>query len=411
MPDTAVLLDVEEAGVRAEVHLPLVELQVGFGHDLLPGGSAAVARYRAGLARYLAAHVSAASPDGMEWTTTVRSVVYHTEPSAAGVGTVEEAVAEVWLAPPRDASGRGASPRAFTLHYDAVVHQLLSHKALVSVRRDWQSGLTGAEPEFVGRIDWNTHDLEVDRTSGSDWTGFAAAFTLGAHHIAEGTDHLLFLLVLLLPAVLVAGRRRWGRAASPRAAFGGLARIVTAFTVGHSLTLALGSVGGLRVPAGPVEVVIALSILVSAVHALRPIFPQREAVVAGLFGLVHGRAFADVIAGFGLGPWRSALTLLGFNLGIEAVQLAVVAVVAPLLLLLARTRIYTPIRLVVASASGIAALAWAAQRALGWSNPVEPWVEQAAADAVWLVAGLAAIAAVAAEWERRRRPSTSEPAL
>ena len=86
-----------------------------------------------------------------------------------------------------------------------------------------------------------------------------------------------------------------------------------------------------------------------------------------------------------------------------------VAVVAPLLLVLARTRAYTPVRLAVAAAAGVAALGWAAQRALGWGNPVEPWVERAAADALWLVVGLAALAGSAAVWERwhrlRARPS------
>ena len=294
MPNSAVFLDVEEAGVRAEIHLPLSELEVGMDRPLPARLVQTSYALRDAIGRYLAEHVSAAGADGTAWATTVRSVAYHTEASADGLGNVDEAVAEVWFAAPA-----GASVRQFTFHYDAIVHQLLSHNALVSVRNDWQTGLTGARPEFVGRVDWNTHSLDVDRTGGSDWRGVAAAFVLGAHHIAEGTDHLLFLLVLLLPAVLVADRRRWGAAVQPREAFRSLARIVTAFTVGHSLTLALGALGGVRVPAGPVEVVIALSILVSAAHAVRPIFPRREALVAGAFGLVHGLAFADVIAGFG----------------------------------------------------------------------------------------------------------------
>ena len=407
MPQSVVLLDVEETGVRAEVHLPLSELEIGFGQTLVPEAVRTSAALRAEIGRYLAAHLSGSSPDGTPWATAVRSVVYHTEPSADGLGTIDEAVAEVWLAAPG-----GASTRAFTFHYDAVVHELLSHNALVSVRSDWRTGLTGAEPEFVGRVDWNTHELAIDRTGVSAWAGFAAAFALGAHHIAEGTDHLLFLLVLLLPAVLVVapGGRRWGGAAEARPAARRLLWIVTAFTVGHSLTLALGALGGVRLPSGPVEVVIALSILVSAVHAVRPLFPHREALVAGAFGLVHGLAFADVIAGMALGPWQSALTLVGFNLGIEAVQLVVVAVAAPLLFTLARTPAYTPVRLVGAMLAGVAASAWAAERALGWENPLTPWVEGAARDAVWLVVGLAAVALAAAAWERVQARRTTAPA-
>ena len=99
-------------------------------------------------------------------------------------------------------------------------------------------------------------------------------------------------------------------------------------------------------------------------------------------------------------------------MGIEAVQLAVVAVVAPLLLVLARTRAYTPVRLVVAAGAGVAATAWALQRSFGWANPVDPYVEQAAADAVWLVVGLALIAGASALWERaRHRRGPHDPAV
>ena len=405
IPDAAVFLDVEEGGVRAELHLPLSELEIGFGRDLLPGGERAVARYRSALAAYLAEHVGAVAPDERPWTVTVRSVGYHTEPTGTHIGDVEEAVAEVWLVPPD-----GAPVRRFTLLYDAVVHELISHQALVSVRSDWAGGQVGGEPTFVGRADWKAQRIEIDRTEAGAWRGFRASFALGVHHIAEGTDHLLFLLTLLLPAALVAVGGRWGAFVGWRRGLGRLLRIVTAFTVGHSLTLALGVLAGVTAPAGPVEVVIALSVLVSAVHALRPLFPEREGLVAGLFGLVHGLAFAEIVAGFGVGPGQAALTLLGFNLGIEAVQLAVVAVVAPVLFLLARTALYAPVRIVGATVAGVAALAWAAERALGWANPVASWVEGIAHDAVWLVVGLAVLALAASAWERlqaRREPTAS----
>ena len=179
---------------------------------------------------------------------------------------------------------------------------------------------------------------------------------LGAHHIAEGTDHLLFLLMLLLAAPLAATRQKWKGFVRTRQGLARLLRIVTAFTVGHSLTLIAGAVGWLRAPSGPVEVLIAVSILVSATHAIRPLFPAREAWVAGGFGLVHGLAFAGVAAGFGLGAWQTTLTIFGFNLGIELMQLFVVAVTVPWLFLLARTSMYTPVRGAGAVLAGIAAL-------------------------------------------------------
>ena len=91
---------------------------------------------------------------------------------------------------------------------------------------------------------------------------------------------------------------------------------------------------------------------------------------AAAFGLVHGLAFATVLAEFGLGPWRMALCILGFNLGIELMQLAVVAATVPWLLILSRTPVYTPLRIGGACFGAAAAIGWTAERALNWPNPV-----------------------------------------
>ena len=196
------------------------------------------------------------------------------------------------------------------------------------------------------------------------WSGvpFASLFRLGMRHIAEGTDHLLFLLVLLLPAPLLAVGDRWSETATVRASVLHLLGIVTAFTIGHSLTLTLGALGFVRVSGRPVEVLIAVSILVSAVHALRPIFPGREAWIAASFGLIHGLAFAATLDRLGLERWERVAGIFAFNLGIEAMQMAVVAVVLPLLLVASRTRGYVMLRVSGALAAMLAATVWIAQR-------------------------------------------------
>ena len=146
-------------------------------------------------------------------------------------------------------------------------------------------------------------------------------------HIAEGTDHLLFLLGLLLPAPLVAAGSRWKETAGVRRSLLRIAGIVTAFTVGHSLTLTLAAMNVVHVPSRPVEVLIALSILVSAVHALCPVFPGKEAWIAAFFGLVHGLALATTLDLLGLSHWDRVTGILAFNLGIETMQMMVVALI------------------------------------------------------------------------------------
>ncbi len=224
--------------------------------------------------------------------------------------------------------------------------------------------------------------------------GFASLFRLGMRHIAEGTDHLLFLLALLLPAPLLVLGSRWAGIAAVRQSLLRILKIVTAFTIGHSITLALAALGLVRVPSRPIEVLIALSILLSAVHALRPLFPGREARIAAFFGLIHGLAFAATLGELGLGRWERVAGILAFNLGIETMQLIVVAATMPSLVLLSRTRAYPFLRIGGALFAGVASLGWIAERLLNLPNPANALVDLVAHRAVWIAVALFLISLV-----------------
>jgi HupE / UreJ protein len=230
---------------------------------------------------------------------------------------------------------------------------------------------------------------------GFTWSGFAGAFRLGVHHIAEGTDHLLFLLTLLLPAPLLALAGQWNGRATVRHSLTQIVRIVTAFTLGHSLTLALSGLGLVHLPSGPVEVLIAVSVLVSAIHAMRPVFPGREAIIAASFGLIHGLAFASALNELGVTGWYRLINVFGFNLGIEAMQLAVVTVTLPALLLLSRTRFYSGFRIAGAAFACVASCAWIVERVLGQPNLIGDGVESLAHHGVMLAVALWASSALA----------------
>lgn len=233
------------------------------------------------------------------------------------------------------------------------------------------------------------------------WAGFTSLVRLGMRHISEGTDHLLFLLVLLLPAPLVATGARWSGYGGLKRSFSQLVRITTAFTIGHSLSLAVAAAGWLRAPSAHVEVLIAVSILVSAVHAIRPIFPGREAHIAGGFGLVHGLAFATMISGIGIDPMHVALTVLGFNIGIELMQFIIILVTVPWLVLMARTRSYDLFRVTGGSLAGTAACAWIGERSFGFSNPFGTYIAHVADNEPVLLVLLATVALGAFAWEQR----------
>ena len=156
--------------------------------------------------------------------------------------------------------------------------------------------------------------------------GFGTMFADGVGHILGGFDHLLFLVALMLPAVLERRDRRWHARAELRAALLQVVWIATAFTVAHSITLALASFGVVRVPSDIIEPLIAFTVLLAALNNLTPVVTRSLAWVAFGFGLIHGFGFASVLAPLELPAGALALALLAFNLGVETGQLAVVAV-------------------------------------------------------------------------------------
>jgi hypothetical protein len=398
MPNSSVVLRVHRAGIDAELTLPIGELAMGWEKPLPRDAVKTVQLYGEELKDYVGAHVRPTAPDGRAWAVTVREVtpVVEQEPDVR--------VALVLTPPP------GAPADRLTFCYDVIFHHLITHAAVVTLASDWRNGVTGDDPVLLGTMRDSNAAIVIDRSGGSWLQGFSAMFRLGARHIAQGTDHLLFLLALILPAPLVAAGVRWGGYAGGGTALRRIVKVVTAFTLGHSITLVLGAIGWARLHGALVESAIALSILVSAVHAMAPIFRGREVFIAGGFGLVHGLAFAATLADFGLDPWTLASSVLGFNLGIEAFQVLVVLAVMPWLVLLARSRVYGPFRISGAALTGIASAAWLAERALGWGNPIAPFVEGIASRATWLLAGLVVltVAATVAEDKRKRwRPITS----
>ncbi len=174
----------------------------------------------------------------------------------------------------------------------------------------------------------------------SRWAQFIDYAREGVWHIWIGFDHILFLLSLLLPAVLIWRSARWQPVETFRDAFVGVLKVVTAFTVAHSITLSLATLGWVSLPSRWVESSIAASVVLAALNNVWPVFHGRRWVVAFAFGLIHGFGFASVLADLGLPREALALALVGFNLGVEAGQLAIVAVFLPLAFALRRTGFY-----------------------------------------------------------------------
>ncbi|GGX76378.1 HupE/UreJ family protein [Massilia dura] len=213
----------------------------------------------------------------------------------------------------------------------------------------------------------------VPLAQASAFQQFLAYVRHGAWHIWIGYDHVLFLVSLLLPAVLVRRDGGWQHVPAFRGAATDVLKTVTAFTLAHSLTLALAALGVVAPPSRWVESAIAASVAVAALNNVWPVLPGPRWAAAFLFGLVHGFGFAGVLADLGLPRGALAASLSGFNLGVELGQLAIVAVVLPLAFALRATRAYRRVLLPAGSlAIALVAFAWLGERAFdlpAWTFP------------------------------------------
>lgn len=356
MPGSVVDLYILEHRISGETKVPLLELQ-----NAMIGQKDFVHLEKPAFIHYFQEHIRATAANTL-WTTQIDSVRLSKAKDTI-VGLYQEVIVYFQLIP-----SNKIKVRDFLFNYDAVVHQVLNHKILVYVQQDWYNGVqTEAAAIQAGIIEYNTitgviQPLPIHLGKGNFWKGLFSMVQLGMKHIREGEDHLLFVFVLLLPSMLVIERKRWMKYGGIVYASKNLLRIVTAFTIGHSITLFIGANQWIQLPPQPVEVLIAFSILISAVHAIRPIFYQKEIYIAAFFGLIHGLAFATVLYKLKLSSTMLLWSILGFNIGIELMQLIIIACTMPIMILFARTKFYTIIRLTSAGVSATLAIIWMIER-------------------------------------------------
>ena len=230
---------------------------------------------------------------------------------------------------------------------------LANHPSDVLLRIQWADGTTTTGVLRSGADEFVVPGTGAGAPLGTVLRRYGA---LGVEHILTGTDHLAFVLGLLL---LVQG---WWR----------LVETISAFTLAHTITLGLAVLGVVHVPSPPVEAMIAVSIVLVAVEVLRPagahptLAHRKPWLVAFLFGLMHGLGFAGALADLGIPPDHVPTALLAFNGGVELGQLGFVAVM--ILPVLALRRMPRSVQAIPAYAIGAVAVAWTLERVVAfWS--------------------------------------------
>lgn len=247
-------------------------------------------------------------------------------------------------------------PRILGIEYKLFFDLDPQHKGLLRLNHadTTQTAVFDAQ-HATRRITLNSHGT---------WRALGDYSIQGVWHIWTGYDHLLFLLLLLVPAVLRRERTHWQGVENLRAALLDTAKVVTAFTVAHSITLSAATLGLVSLPSRLVESAIAASIIVAAINNIVPILQTRRWPLALIFGLIHGFGFASILTDLGLPAGALAGALMGFNLGVEAGQMAIVMVFLPLAFIVRASPVYRYTVYIAGSAlaAGLAGI-WFMERA------------------------------------------------
>jgi len=248
------------------------------------------------------------------------------------------------------------------------------HRNFQVVEYNWKTGTFNEETNITAIFTPRSPTQSLDLSKSTVWNGFVAMVWQGIWHIWIGLDHILFLVALVLPSVLTLRDGRWQPTDSFKTALIKIVTIVTFFTIAHSVTLSLAALDLVRLPGVFVETVIALSIGAAALHNLLPKLHIKEAAIAFAFGLFHGFGFASVLGDIGLGREYLVLSLLGFNVGVELGQIAIIIALFPVLFVLRRTRLYDWLFKGGSLALIGIGLLWAAERTFGFNVPLGPIV-------------------------------------
>ena len=242
-------------------------------------------------------------------------------------------------------------PNNLTLDYSILFDKDPNHIGFGLIAHNWKAGIINNESQISLIFNPNNRRQVLDMQNNSIWSGFVALIKLGMWHIYIGMDHILFLLALVLPSVV---RRReqkiqasrfdvWVPVDRFKTAFFFILKVVTLFTVAHSITLSLAALGYVNLPTNIVESIIALSIGLAAYFNIHPLFKKSELIIAFIFGLFHGLGFASVLGEKGLGGEYILMSLLGFNIGVEIGQIVIIGILFTGLYFIRKSKYYPKI--------------------------------------------------------------------
>ncbi|MDT7827315.1 HupE/UreJ family protein [Pricia sp. S334] len=282
-------------------------------------------------------------------------------------------------------------PDRLEVTYSVFFDQNPLHSNGLGMEYNWKAGLINNEKIIALEFSPKQSTKTLDLTDTSVWKGFVAMVEQGAWHIWIGLDHILFLVALILPSVVrrrkitsasdklkaitsVSPGWKWVAVQKFKPAFWYIIKIVTFFTIAHSITLSLASLNIVNLPSRWVESIIAFSIGLAAYHNIKPIFISREWVIAFVFGLFHGFGFATVLSELGFKGENLSLSLLGFNIGVELGQIVIIMLIFPVLYLIRKSKRYPKFMVWLSILLIIISLYWFIERVFDIDMPLDEYI-------------------------------------
>jgi hypothetical protein len=388
---------VTESTVDGRVELAVDDVASALGLDL-DGDDAAIEatlRDQVDLLRAYAADHLAIGAEGRDWDLEFGRVDLFRE----GPGALAFAVVQYRAIVPAN-----EVTRVLDITFDPFFDEIDGRDGLLLLSGGWDDGVYDRDKETLVTYTPGSRTQSIDLGGRGEWDNFRSGVTLGTDHIKTGPDHILFVLALLLPSVLMF-REMWRPTHGFGSALWRVLKIATFFTIAHSITFTLAGMEWLPLPPSKlVEAIIAASIAAAALHNLRPVFPNREWVLAFVFGLFHGMGFASLVSALDVSRGSQLVSLLGRNVGIEIGQVAVILLLFPALYILRRTPAYPPFLTISSVVLSIVALGWMAERIFEVDLGTDGLVDRFAStpNGYWVAAALTAGAAVVHAQSARR---------
>jgi len=350
-------LQVNEDGMKGRVEADTRHVNIATGLGI-SADDGLTAEQEEALINYMASHLSIGDVDGPYWLTFVN------------VEFMEEAAQFVVMHFELDSPL--PAPDELTITYSAIMHAIPEHRGGFHFEYNYRTGVEDNHTQLSSIHAPGRETAQLSTKNNNRMRQLVNFVSEGIEHIWIGIDHILFLVTLLLTSVLVRKNRDWQPTEGLKEAVWNVVAVVTVFTVAHSITLALAMKGWVTLPSRFVESVIALSILVVVIDNFYSFLGRYKWSAVFIFGLFHGLGFASVLEDMTVDFQARVLALIGFNVGVEIGQLAIVLALFPVLYLLRRHSYLNVVLRPASAVIGVVACWWLVQRTLdlpsGWTS-------------------------------------------